>query len=289
MPFYRFFLVLIALGGLVCPKAWAHEAKGTWRVFRMQPAPWVDESTPLAPSAITLGAHLVFRTDAVDGLAGLACTQPHYEDLTAPPPGLFQGNLTDPVRQAHDLGFASDAIASLRIDCDNLSFDVHFADADTLLFALDNRIYSASRASGALAAPDSAEAAVQALLETHFDGDRGFLAEHWAGKRDALDTELTAAIDAYRTWLDTDYPKDHVPPIDGDPLTDTQEYPTRFAVRSARVQDDAATVDVDVADAWIGKRLVYTLRRQADGRWLLLDVQYPHGGSFLGILRERSL
>lgn len=289
MPFCRFVLIPILLGGLVCPPAWAQEAQGTWRVFRMQPAPWVDDATTLAPPAIALGARLEFAPDAVHGPAALACTQPRYHDFTAPAPGLFQGGLTDPARQARDLGFATDALPSLRIDCDNLSFDVHFADADTLLLAFDQRIYSASRAPGALAASDSPEAAVQALLETHFDGHRGFLAESWVGKRDALDAGLVSAIDAYRTWLATDYPKDHVPPIDGDPLTDSQEYPTRFAVRAARVQGDSATVEVDFADAWVAKRLVYTLRRQDDGRWLLLDVRYPHGGSFLDILRARSL
>lgn len=288
MPFFRLVLVLIVLGGPVCPDVSAHEARGTWRVFRMQPAPWVDDAAQLAPSAIALGARLEFAQDALRGPAALACAQPRYHDLPVPAPGLFQGGLPDPERQARDLGFAPDTIPSLRIDCDNASFDVHFADADTLLLALDNRIYSASRAAGALAPHGSPEAAVQALLETHFDGHRGFLAQAWAGKREALDAELASAIDAYRAWLDTGYPKDHVPPIDGDPLTDSQEYPTRFAVRTARVQDDTATVDVDFADAWIGKRLVYTLR-QRDGRWLLSDVRYPHGDSFLDILRARSI
>lgn len=280
-------LMSILSFGVLCSDAKAHPETGSWHVFRAQTAPWVEAATTLPPSRFGVGARIDLTPAAVHVSDVLTCMQPEQHTLTLPAQGLFQGALTDPVRQAQELGFAQDAIATLRIDCGNASIDLHFADADTMLLALDNRIYSATRASPDMGVSGTPEGAVQALLEVHFDGDLGFTLKTWANKRDALATDLNTAIDGYWKWLATDYPEDHVPPINGDPLTDSQEYPTRFSVRTAQVQGDSAVVEVDFADAWTRKRLRYALQRQG-GRWLLSDVRYPHGGSFVQTLHERS-
>lgn len=260
---------------------------GDWRVYRVQPAPWVESERELGPAALALGQRIVFEADGLSGPPVLRCERGQYQRLALPPEGLFQGGLPDPRRNAEALGFAVGEVSSWRLDCANASFDFHLADADSALFALDNRIYSFSRANGARAEEGSPAAAVQSLLEQHFAGDMGFTEALWADKRAALTAALNAEIDAY---LAAAWPKDEVPPINGDPLTDSQEYPTRFAVRQAHGDGLRVPVEVDFADAWTSKRLVYTMEFDPefeDGRWLLRDVHGESGESFTDVLRER--
>jgi hypothetical protein len=68
-------------------------------------------------------------------------------------------------------------------------------------------------------------------------------------------------------------------PIDGDPFTDSQEFPTRFAVREG--QGDARTVDVpvDFADGYSARRVFYRLRKIGGGGWRVDDLLYAHGGT----------
>jgi hypothetical protein len=69
---------------------------------------------------------------------------------------------------------------------------------------------------------------------------------------------------------------DEAPEMDGDPFTDTQEYPTRFAVGTAVVRGNAATVPVQFADAFSQRVLRYILTRDRSG-WRIADVRYDHG------------
>lgn len=73
--------------------------------------------------------------------AGLACRSPHYRVLEASPGYLFQGGLTSPAAQATALGFRSARIATLETGCTG-AIDFHFINDATVLFALDNMIYT---------------------------------------------------------------------------------------------------------------------------------------------------
>ena len=90
---------------------------GTWAVTDAQPAPWID------------------------GSAVVQEVGPDY---------LFEGGLTDPVKQAAALGFTSQKIVSLSMGCvsndADIEMDFDLIDHDTAVFALNNVIYKMVRA-----------------------------------------------------------------------------------------------------------------------------------------------
>ena len=88
---------------------------------------------------------MVFAADRIDAPPPLACAGPRYEIKTSPPEGLFQGNLTDADKQAAALGYRSPQIMTLETGCPDI-IDFHFVDANTAMFALDNRLYRMERA-----------------------------------------------------------------------------------------------------------------------------------------------
>lgn len=282
MPLLRSPILLVA--ALLPGAAFATPAlMGEWRLARLQPAPWVAEGEAMPPPGLQPGQRIRFEADALRGPGVLDCAGARYQALSIPAEGLFQGGLGAPRRQAEDLGLQPSPVPSLRLDCDAGSFDFHRADADTLLLALDSRILSFSRSAGALAPEGSPEAATQALLEAHYAGDMGFLPSAWEGKRAQLTRALQAAMDG---WFAADWPSDEPPPINGDPLTDSQEYPTRFAVRAAQIEGASARVPVDFADAWRSRQIDFEWRHE-HGAWRLADLVYADGSRFSQALAER--
>lgn len=254
---------------------------GEWRIVGSVPAPWA-EATP-AIAAIEIGARIRVAPERLEGPHPIGCGAARFERFEAPPEGLFEGNLPDPARDAARLGFRAGLVACLRAICANASLDFHLADPWTLLFGLDNRIYTLSRAPGALAAADTAEGSAQRLLEGHFAGQRGFSDAAWAGKRGALAPSLAEALDAY---FAVDWPVDEPPPINGDPLTMSQESATRFAVFDAEISDGIARVPVRFADGATDWQVVLELERGRAG-WLLTDVVDTRGERFNTWLVER--
>jgi hypothetical protein len=267
--------LLVALGGAsradagAAPDDWL----GGWRVTRGVAAPWVP-GEPQRPMAELVGQRLHFDTDAVDGPGVLGCSDARYSVTRMPPEGLFQGGLPAPAgTAAQALGFTGFPVDGFSLACSSGLFEFHAADADTLLFALDNVIWTLGRAAGALATAGSPEAAVQAFLEAHFAGSMGFGPDSVAPKRAHLSRALGGRIDAY---LARPRPADEVPPIDGDPFTDSQEYPARFAVRAGHATATGYEVPVEFADAWRRTRLDYLLVREGDA-WRIDELRAAHG------------
>lgn len=120
---------------------------GAWLIASSQPAPWVAPGRQLGQSDVhgLVGKRVVFAADRIDAQPPLACAGPRYEIRSYPPDGLFQGNLTDPARQAVALGYRLPEIRTLETGCPDI-IDYHFIDADTAMFALDNRLYRMERA-----------------------------------------------------------------------------------------------------------------------------------------------
>lgn len=257
---------------------------GRWMLQQAQPAPWDggDGGKRVLPPrlALQLGKDLA-------GVPGLAeCTTPVYSLIASPPEGLFQGGLDGDGRaasRARALGFAEGAAPGLRIDCPNSTLDLHRLDGETLVYALDNVLYTASRSTGALAAEDRPEAAAQALLVTHLAGDMGFTEALWAGKAAWLSQGLAASL---RGYFAAPWPDDEVPPINGDPLTDSQEYPSRFAVGAATVEGQRASVPVQFADGWQAWRVSLELVVE-EGGWRLDEVRGRDGSGLRALLAER--
>lgn len=256
-------------------------AGGAWRFTLGTPGPWLAAGAAADPRA-WLGAALRFDPQAVHGPGVLACGGARYEVVHPPPEGLFQGGLPAPAaRSAERLGISGGEVETLRLTCDSGVFDFHRVDADTLLIGLDNVVWTLSRTAGTQAEADAPEGVVQALLEAHFAGDPGFVPERVAAKRGWLDRDLWSALAAY---FARPRPQDEVPPIDGDPFSDAQEYPTRFSVGAASSADATADVPVRFADAHRSRTVVYRLLRE-DGQWRIGDLLYEDGSRLSGLLR----
>ena len=253
---------------------------GAWRVTHGVVAPWTDEA-PIDKGWI--GSRAVFAVSSVQAKAPLGCNKAQYEATSNPPEGLFMGGLEeagDAATAAANLGFKPGEVAGVSLSCSSGLWEFHLADADTMLFALDNVIWTMSRAYGARAASSAPEGVVEALLERHFNGDMGFEEAAAANKKPYLTRSLSGAINAY---FKRDFPADEVPPIDGDPYTDSQDYPARFAVGKGAITGGRADVPVDVSDAYSKRRLVFRMARES-GRWRLDDIGYDDGRSFKDML-----
>jgi hypothetical protein len=123
---------------------------------------------------------------------------------------------------------------------------------------------------------------VQRLLELHYAGDMGFDEKSIALKQRFLSDKILARIGQY---LKRPADPNEAPVIDGDPFTDTQEYPTRFAVGRPVVEGARMLVPVRFSDAYTSKTVRYVLERQGTA-WRVSDIRYAHGGStFWGLLK----
>ena len=125
---------------------------GSWTVTGSQDAPWIGPKSDLKPhyEAALLGAVITFRANRVDGPSWFACPKPHYAITELEPESLFEGGLDDPDRgmttskeTAAKLGFAGRKFPTLETGCAELSF--HLAAPDTILFGLNNVIYTLKR------------------------------------------------------------------------------------------------------------------------------------------------
>ncbi len=125
---------------------------GSWTVVAAQPAPWVakspDKIEARSEPAIA-HARIVIQSGRIEGPQPIGCQKPHYQVAQVPPEELFEGGLDDPDRGMTDpkgaasaLGFRSPNITTLQPGCD---IEFHMVDNDTVLFALNNMLYTMHR------------------------------------------------------------------------------------------------------------------------------------------------
>lgn len=270
---------------LIVP-AWAHTTvalPSTWRITHSHAAPWCASDDACRATAPGAGAKITLSRDGLSGPDPLVCPAATLATLHAPAEGLFEGGLPAPAAAAAQVvGLSTLPAEVLRVSCANASFDFVVADGQTLLLALDNRIWTLSSAPGALAADKTPEGRVQRLLEQHFSSDMGFSPATVAAKRDWLSASLNADIAG---WFAGPFDPDEVPEINGDPFTDTQEPPRRFAVQDARADGEARLVTVRFADGWQHHALQFRLVHE-HGTWQVDDVFGRDGVSLRAILRH---
>lgn len=253
-----------------------------WRISRVVAAPWAPVGEARPKRQPWLGRPVRFQRDALSGPGVLHCRHAVLEPTRYPAEGLFQGTLPAPAASvAQTLGITRLPLAGVRLSCDGGVFEFHRVDADSLLLGLDNQVLTLSRAPGALAPANTPEGRVQRLLEAHFSSDMGFSAAAVKSKRAWLSGRLKQRIAKY---LARPTAADEVPAIDGDPFTDSQEYPARFAVGKAVVSNGVAQVPVRFADGFRDRAVLYRLRREG-GAWRVDDLAYPGGASLLGLLK----
>lgn len=280
----RWVIGIVSLAMLPPAQAAVESWFGRWMLQQAQQAPWeaaYSGKRVLPPrKALQLGKDLA----RVPGMPD--CTTPAYSLIQSPPEGLFQGGLDVDGRAAataRALGFAEGAAPGLRIDCPNSTLDLHQLDDQTLIYALDNVLYTASRSPGALAEDADPAASAQALLVSHLAGDMAFTEALWADKAAWLSSGLAASL---RGYFAAPWPEDEVPPINGDPLTDSQEYPTRFAVGAATVDGQRASVPVRFADGWQAWQVTLELVVE-NGGWKLDEVLGRDRSPLQPVLDER--
>ena len=116
---------------------------GNWTIATWKVAPWVPraERANITPNNAVLNRTVTISTKGVAGPKVLACANAKYELVSSPFEGLFEGGLKQPKADGAALGFKS-PVKTLRPNCD---FDFHMRDSSTVLFALDNVLYTMTR------------------------------------------------------------------------------------------------------------------------------------------------
>ena len=136
---------------------------------------------------------------------------------------------------------------------------------------------------GADNAQQTPRASVQQLFADHFKNDMGFTRDTVARKRNWLTPGLNQEID---TYFRQPFPADEPPPINGDPFTNTQEYPTTFQVGEAVMDGVRANVPVVMTIGATRRTVRAQVVRQGSG-WLVDDLIYEDGSTFRALLKEQ--
>lgn len=247
----------------------------TWRIQDGRVAPWAPPGTRV--DRAYQGREVKFQDNRIVAPEPLACDGVTYEWIVMDADGLFEGNLPAPARQAAmRLGLGDGRIATLRAGCANASFDFHRTTNGELLLGLDNVVWRLRPARPA----STPEEVVQELLITHFTHDMGFTRESVARKQRFLSTALRAGITRY---FAAPRSPDEAPVINGDPFTDSQEYPDRFTLGATRPNTGRTTITVHFADSDSKRRVDYLLIRDG-GRWVVDDLVDERGESLRGLL-----
>lgn len=252
---------------------------GRWRIQRASAAPWVRQASVPIAGRRWVGLPVTFTPNRIDGPGALRCSGARYKPTSMSAEGLFRSQLTAPIADAVTLGLVATPVAGTRVNCSTGVFDLHRVDETTVLVALNDVIYTLTRASGALA-PDTAPAGVvERLLEHHFAGSKTFDAERLASHAAWLAPSLRDSLAAYLAR-----PSDpgKLPAINGDPFTDSPEFPPRFAVWLGTARGDAWVVPVRFSWGRRTSTVEYLMRRERNG-WRVTDMRYQRRGT----LRQR--
>ncbi len=116
---------------------------GNWTIAEWKVAPWVAKAdrAKIKPNHAVLNRTVTISTKGVAGPKVLACANAKYEIVSSRFEELFEGGLRQPGADGAALGFKA-PVKTLRPNCD---FDFHMRDTNTVLFALDNVLYTMKR------------------------------------------------------------------------------------------------------------------------------------------------
>jgi hypothetical protein len=168
-------------------------------------------------------------------------------------------------------------VLTWRMSCRNGSFDYHLVSKQEALLGLDHVVWKVRRTSLEL----SPEATVLELLRQHMTRDMAFTKGSAARKVSMLTESLTRSI---ATYFYRQVYSDEGPVINGDPFTDSQEYPTGFTVGAVMRACSRATLPVRFDEG--GRYKIVEFRLQLAGTtWRVDDLHYPDGATFRGLLK----
>ncbi len=138
------------------------EVAGRWVIAKAAIAPWSDPLQAGGPQEEKrlVGKTVVFGPRSIAGPSPLGCKHPVYTVRDDPPDMLFEGGLAEPDRSgkprnavalARALGMTTSTVRTVEIGCSEIS--LHRFAPDTLVFGLNNRIYSLRRVGSAKGPP----------------------------------------------------------------------------------------------------------------------------------------
>jgi hypothetical protein len=264
---------LAAAGSKPAPLPVGQAPAETWRITRDRAAPWPGPGE--VPSRV--GKTWRIGGPKPVGETPLGCSGAGYEFVLSPAEGLFEGGLPAPAAEsAAALDIHSLPLVTQRISCNTGSFDLHRYAQDRAAFGLDGRVLYFQRES----VETTPLAAAMEVLILHFSGDMGFSRESVARKAEWLTPDLR---DKLLAWLALPQNPDEVPAINGDPFTNSQEYPDTFRLRSKSSSAATAEVNAIFSDGHRNWR-VTLLMRKAGERWLLDDLRYEDGATLRQLL-----
>jgi hypothetical protein len=152
----------LALAFLALSASWAQADdfpfSGTWKITGAVHAPWEDPAHPMITDdeARYNGKLVTITPESMTGPEMLGCGKTEITVETLPFAGLFEGGLAadpkDPAgaydedkakKLALELGFTAEPVPTLFHGCSEIS--LHLRDASTLMFGLDNRIFTLKR------------------------------------------------------------------------------------------------------------------------------------------------
>ncbi len=128
--------------------------------------------------------------------------------------------------------------------------------------------------------PETPVSVVRYLLTDHFKHDMGFTKASVARKAKWLTADFLKQLNAE---LDKPSNPDEVPAIDGDPFTDSQEYPKRFVVGNSEIRGDVTRIPVIFTGNGRRRTVAAKLRKTPAG-WRVDDLVYEDGRTLRGLL-----
>lgn len=143
----RMRLALVAQVVCACataPSLYAQgEFIGNWTIAEWKVAPWVPraERASIKPNTAMLNRTVTISTKGVAGPKVLACANAKYVIVSSPLEGLFEGGLKQPNTDGAAFGFNA-PVKTLRPNCD---LDFHMRNRNSVLFAVDNVVYTMTR------------------------------------------------------------------------------------------------------------------------------------------------
>jgi hypothetical protein len=137
------------------PAAAQERFAGQWVIAGAAAAPWASDPKDAADEADAqrlLGKPMAIGKNFFRAPQPLGCARPTYAFRNAAADTLFEGSLnadganrpTDPIVVAHSLGMTGKTAQGMTASCSEVEF--FLIDSDTILFGLNNRIFTAKRA-----------------------------------------------------------------------------------------------------------------------------------------------
>lgn len=127
---------------------------GKWVISSYRIAPWArpeDSALLNAEAKKLLKLEVTYAAKAVIARhPTIGCKDAHYEKSSFPYDALFQGGLgevSDAARAkvVKDVGFPPPPVPGIELDCSTGEYSYHFRDTNTVLFALNDVIYTLTR------------------------------------------------------------------------------------------------------------------------------------------------